>query len=259
MKVSFLILLMLGSVLPARAERVWMVIGASDSTPAGIAHKAKGLSKGEGLIIRTADCGDKEKHFAWAAAILPTAESAQARLQKVSETVPDAYLKSCQIRPGSLLAYRIPAVDPSIAEVPDTAVNWDDKDRVSTIQALPGGRSLVIVRHFEKAANDPLEGRRERVMLAAPSHKLKELEKNCVNAAKVSTKGSYVALECAREQAGNDMMHSVMVFDAEGTRLKEIKHCRGPLFKEAKHLQCESERMGPDGKTKLKKVIFQLP
>jgi hypothetical protein len=259
MKGWLLILLMLGSALPASAERVWMVIGASDPTAAGIARKAHGLSGGEALIVQTRDCGDKEKLFAWAASIEPTSESARAKLSKVRETAPDAYLKSCEVRPGSLLSYRITAVDPSIAEVPGSAVNWEEKARITTIKALSAGRALVIVRYFEQGANDPLEGRRERVMLADPSRKLKQLERNCISAGKIQERDGYVALQCAREQAANDLLHSVVVFDGEGNRVKEVKRCRNPEFRGAKVLQCDAESIASDGITKLKRVTVHLP
>ena len=259
MKGWLLILLMLGSALPASAEQVWMVIGASDPTAAGIAHKAQGLPGGDGLIVQTRDCGDTENLFVWAASVEPTSESARARLAKVREAAPEAYLKSCEVQPGSLLAYRITAVDPSIAEVPGSAVNWEENDRITTIKALSGGKSLVIVRYFEQGAGDQLEGRRERVMLADPSRKLRQLEKNCVSAGKIQEKGGYVALQCARAQAASDMLHSVVVFDGEGNRVKEVKRCRNPEFSGATILQCDAETIASDGITRLKRVTVHLP
>ena len=43
---------------------------------------------------------------------------------KCTNAVKDAYVKKCAVAPHSLLSLRFPAVDASIADVPDSAVNW---------------------------------------------------------------------------------------------------------------------------------------
>ena len=119
--------------LPAQAERLWLVIGASAPSAEGIAHKAQalGLRTPNSLVVQTADCGDKKNLYAWVADIAPSVESAQSGLSRLRETVKDAYVKRCDVKPRTLLALRFTAIDPSIADVPETAVNWQDEDRVS--------------------------------------------------------------------------------------------------------------------------------
>lgn len=98
------------------------------------------------------------------AEIATSDKAGQDALARVRTTVKDAYVKRCDVKPGSLLALRITAIDRSIADVPEDAVNWQDEDRISSTQPLPDGRVLVIARYYVNVSDDPLEGRRERVI-----------------------------------------------------------------------------------------------
>jgi hypothetical protein len=85
-----------------------------------------------GLVFQTADCGERHNVFGVALELSDSADAAKVALQRVRSTVKGAYIKRCTVTPRSLLALRLPAVDSSIANVPDDAVNWEDSDRVST-------------------------------------------------------------------------------------------------------------------------------
>jgi hypothetical protein len=235
-------------------ERVWMVIGASDATPAGIARKAKALSAAtpDGLIVQTADCGDHKNMFGWASAVVPSAEGGQAALVRLRATIKDAYVKRCDPVPRSLLSFRVPAVDASIADVPGTAVIWQDRDKTSSTLPLPDGRALIVVRYFVDIPNDPLEGKRERVMLADGSRPRKVLEDNCPSPGDPIAKQQRVAFTCAREEAGDQLLHSVLAFDGVGAKLAEIAHCRRPQWSGADALVCDEELVGPTGRLKLR-------
>jgi hypothetical protein len=246
---------LLSCPLPAHAERLWLVITASDPTPAGIAEKAKRAGRQEGMIIRTSDCGDRKNVYALAAGVEATQKAAEATANKVrNSAAKDAFVKTCEVKRGSLLAFRIPAVDPSIAGVPDTAVNWEDEDRVSTVKALPDGRSVAIVRFFEPANDDPLEGRRERVLLVDKSGKQRQLEEQCPSAAHFWSKAGLLAFHCVTEQAGDHLMHRVLLFDDEGRKLKEISRCRNPRLAAGGYLCCKAESVGADGMLRLRTV-----
>lgn len=257
MRPALVLLAVMATAVPVHAEPLWLVIGASDATPAGIAHKAKGLANGEGLIIQTSDCGDSKNVFAWAAKIEAREAAAEKELNEIKNLPDDAYVKKCEVKPGSLLAYRVPAVDASIAEVPANAVNWSDEDRVSSVKPLPDGRAIIIARYYEPDKEDPLEGRRVRVSLADRSGKIRQLEKNCIQAAGFKSRGGNVAFQCAREEAGNYLLHSVLVFDNEGRKRKELSHCRNPYFS-GSYLWCQAESVKADGTLQLRAVRHPL-
>lgn len=239
--------------LPAKAESLWLVVGASDLSAAEIATKAKPLflRNPNGLITQTNDCGDKQNVFAWVAEIATSANAAQDALTRVRASLKDAYVKRCEAKPNSLLALRIAAIDKSIVDVPGDAVNWQDEDRVSSIQPLPNGRVLIIVRHYVNAPDDPLEGRRERVMLANSPNKHIALDENCVSPGQAVVDRGRIAFHCAREQAGDSLLHSVLVFKATGEKLMEIQHCRNPKWYNERTIGCEAETVGPNGKLRL--------
>jgi hypothetical protein len=153
----------------------------------------------------------------------------------------------------------VPAVDGSIADVPADAVNWSDDDRVSTVRRLSDGRSLILVRYFVKAASDPLEGRRERVVLAQSQDKTIVLDEQCMHAGKAAAIADRIAFDCAREQAGDHLLHSVKVFSDSGSKLMEIEHCRNPRWEQKDLLTCEEESVGADGQLVLNAKRTEIP
>lgn len=205
---------------------VWLVVAGSDATPAGIARKVKALSKALPglLVVRTLDCGGQKDGFALVTAVADSVASAQKDLPAVRSTVADAYVKRCDVVARSLLDWRVSAVHASIAEVPEDAVNWDDGDRVSSVVPLGEGRAAIVVRYFVNVPEDPLEGRRQRVQLARGAGQ-KTLEDDCAGAAGFTANAGHTAFQCDREQAGDALLHSVLVFSDDGRRLAEIPHC----------------------------------
>jgi hypothetical protein len=253
-------LFLIAVALPAKADRLWLVVGASDLSASTIAKKAKPLTQQapNSLIIQTHDCGDKKNVFAWVAEIATSEKVAQDALTRVRSSVKDAYIKRCDVKPGTLLALRITAIDRSIADVPSDAVNWQDEDKISSTQPLPDGRILVIVRYFVSMPDDPLEGRRERVILVQPQDKRTTLEDNCVSPGLAVVDHGRIAFHCAREQAGDYLLHSVLVFSTTGEKLTEIEHCRNPKWSNERTIVCESESVGPNGKLKLNEARTDL-
>lgn len=245
--------------------RVWLLVGASDPSPAGVAAKGKALQARlpGGLVVQTADCSDRRNVFAWVAAVATSAEDASARLPALRQLVPDAYIKRCAVRPDSLLSLRLTAVDPSIAEVPGDAVNWSDADRVSALRTLQPAsdqaRGLLLTRYFSSQANDPLEGRRERVSLVGRDGQLQPLLADCPGAVASTVQAGRVALQCDSEQAADQVLHRVLVFDLQGHQLAEQDRCRQPKWQAPGHLRCEAEQVTASGRLTLKPTRVTLP
>jgi hypothetical protein len=261
-RIVLIALALLACMPPAQAQRLWLVVGASDLSAAAIAAKSKDFLKSfpGSLIVQTADCGDEKRVFAWVAQAAPSQDIAHATLARVKETINDAYIKRCDVVAGSLLALRVSAIDASIANVPKDAVNWDEENRISEARPLPGGRSVVIVRHFVADKDDPLEGRRERVLLGeAHSGRLAPMEDNCIRPESVVAHDGRIAFQCVREQAGNTLLHSVLAFDASGKKLAEIQRCRTPQWSGVQTVVCQQEAVGPDGRLQLKTKRTELP
>lgn len=253
-KVALVALMIFGSSLPARGERLWLVVGASSHSAAEIARKSRLLTihAPDSLVVQTGDCGDKKNIYAWVAEAAASPKGAQTTLSRIRAVAKGAYIKRCDVKPATLLALRMTAVDSSIANVPETAVNWAEKDRVSSVHPLPDGRSIIIARYFSPVMDDPLEGRRERVILAEPPDKRMVLEENCPDPGRVVTLHGRIAFHCVREEAAEHLIHNVTVIGKAGEKLAEIKRCRNPEWSDEFVIECEEESVGPDGKLRLK-------
>jgi len=247
------------AVSGARAECIWLVVGASDVSAAGIARKAAARihalpaeERAEALVVRTEDCGEQRGMFAWSVGLAKSREAAAQRLERLRGVLGDAYVKKCMVRASSLLAFRISAVDRSIAKVPDDAVNWDEAARLSTSRAVSGGAAIVVVRHYEAGdADDPLEGRRERVLLRTAAGNMLTLSEDCPAAADFETSGRYVAFECAREQAADEVLHEVRVVSVAGQLVTSLPRCRAPRFGTTGTLTCQEESVDAEGALRL--------
>lgn len=241
------------SAHPASAE-VFLVVAASSDQPAAIAADAVRLAPvaPHGLVVASSDCGDAKPPFLFAAAIAPTADAARRELEPLKTVAPNAHVKPCSVKPGSLLALRVNAVDPSIAAVPKDAVNWTDEDRVSAVQQLAADTFLVIVRRFLDRPNDPLEGRRTRVLLARTGNAPVSLSDDCFAPSHAAIAGGFVAFDCARETAGSHLLHAVEVSTLAGQRVSEIARCRMPIWAGDQTLTCQQEEVGADGKLALR-------
>ncbi|MCG2595102.1 hypothetical protein LZ009_20175 [Ramlibacter sp. XY19] len=232
----------------------FLVIGASEASAQRIAVRAQQLAKASGrpgLVLQVGDCGDARRLFAWSAAVTSSAAEAQQALAQLQRSAPDAYVKRCKVRPGSLLALRVPAVDPSIARVPAQVVNWSEEDRISAVVPLGGTGSAVLVRRYEAAPDDPLEGRRTRVALASGGGELVTLAEDCSGASQFVRGGSWLAFACDTEQAADHVLHTVRAFDDSGVPGGTLPRCRTPAITASGMLACQGEEVDAAGQLKL--------
>jgi hypothetical protein len=246
-------ILLLAAATRARAEPVFLVVGASANDPSVIAAKVRELRRAasEGLVVNTMDCGEANHIFAFAVVVTASMDEAQGALHRVRSGVKDAYIKRCEARPGSLLSLRIDAVDPSIAQVPKDAVNWTVAARVSSALPLSVQASFVIIRYFVELPDDPLEGQRERVVFAKTNGQRVTLADNCFDPGRPAISDGLIAFDCAREEAGDQLLHSTIVVTEGGRHLRDIEHCRVPKWIAARRLECNAEAVTAGGKLTL--------
>jgi hypothetical protein len=258
MRPLLLAALCVACVADGQPRTVQLVVAASDVSPAAIARRAQALAPSlpGSLVVQTSDCGERKNVFALAT-VATSADEAQAALASTRRFAADAYLKRCDVKPGSLLALRLPAVDLSIAQVPATAVNWDDEDRVSSLATLEHGPTLYLQRYFSDAGDDPLEGRRVRVIVPLAGGR-RVLEDSCFGFASPAALNGQVAFQCAREEAGEQVLHTVMAFDAAGNRLAAAPRCREPRWVDEHTVSCSEESVGPDGTLQLRAKRIEL-
>ena len=207
---------------------------------------------GKGIVVVSNDCTNlKPGLFLTAAGMSNDKESAQRTVSEVRNRVSNAYVRACEPKPGSRVNFGIDAVDASIFDVPPDAVNWDREDRISEVRAA-GAIRVWIRRRYLKEHNDPREGRRTSVLVfkGDPSS-AREISSDCTDA-EVAVSGNLVALACARENAGDNLLHQVQVTDINsGSTVLKVERCRNPKFVTGRELTCESETIGLDGTLKL--------
>jgi hypothetical protein len=237
----------------ANAEEVFLVVAASSRDPGTIASVAAKFAP-NALIVNTANCGEQNHFYTLAVEISNSLKAARSALGSIKSAIRDAYIKKCAVTPSSLLSYRISAVDRSIAAIPKNAVNWSAADRVSTTLPISQDESLVILRHFDNIPGDPLEGRRDRILLAKSSGKKVVLTENCLDLANPATIKDLIAFDCVREEAGDQLLHSVVVVTAAGENIREIERCRNPKWVDTRELVCEAESVQADGRLVLNTI-----
>lgn len=252
---SWLLAALLG-VLPismVHAGIRYLVVAGSSRDPTEIAKRANDLSTSipNGIIAQSADCGDTRNVFAFVAEVSDSLQRARSAAERLKPAVKDAYIKKCDVKAGSLLALGIGAVDASIADLPKDAVNWNDTDRVYSTILLSPSLSLVIERYYAPGSDDPLEGRREGILLATTDGRRRPLEESCYGTKGASLNGRLIAFECEREQAADNILHSVLVYTDDGRLAQEIERCREPKWAAKDRLTCLKESVDSSGKLAL--------
>lgn len=261
-RVALIAALLISASPSARAERLWLVVGASDSSPAGIARQAKSLSKHfpDGSVVQMSDCGGSENLFTWVARAAATPEEAETEISRLQDAgIKNVSVMPCEVIAGTLLAWRTSAVDASIADVPENSINWSDRDRVSSAHPLPDGRTVLVDRYFDKDDDSPYEGATARVFLASSGHGLLLLDDYCPDAGGFVAQDGLVALNCGLEVAIDFLLHRVEVFDAAGNKISSIDRCRDPAFYGDRIIACQSESVIEDGRVELRTIRTVLP
>lgn len=243
-------------------EAKWLVIAATkqEVTPSLEATRKLQARWPHVTVVASAECdGLRAGLYLAVTEIAVDRSAADAALQKLKSDVPDAYVRECRTKVDSTLAVGVPLVDPSIAQVPSDSVNWSDRDRISSVIKLTGGGYVWIRRWYSPVPDDPLEGRRESVLYFDGSpENAKELQASCTDAHAVQL-GHLLALSCARENAGDNLLHEVTVFDTtSGKAMKSVPRCREPAFVSLTDITCKSESVDPHGRLKLEVKRFPL-
>ena len=245
-------------VFPARAESWWLVIADSDPLPQPMALYASFGGYPQGFLIQTSDCGDSRNLFAWVMEVQRSAEFAQRALSRLSETRPKAYLLRCDVRPGSLMSWGISPVDESIADVPDRAMTWTDRDRVSSAYPLADGRTVIVVRTFDRTRRDLDEGKRVKVFLGPAFGDLVALSDDCSDAGGFVMQNGLVAFHCGSQ--ADRGFYEVRVFDRRGKPVFRFERCRSPSWAGDRILSCQEEVLsGEDELTLRTKRIALAP
>lgn len=112
------------------------------------------------------------------------------------------------------------------------------------------GLSLMLQRYRAALPDDPLEGRRTRLLLLGPGAAPRPLVEDCAGLASAVSGQGWLALACDSEQAADQVLHTVHVFTDTGERVAELPRCRTPRLVKGDRLLCQSESVDAQGRVR---------
>jgi hypothetical protein len=227
---------------PQVATGEWLAIAAARADAGQAVSLARELRREwpRATVVSSGDCAGFRPGLFLVVVRTSTTADAERTVAGLKGRFADAYRRECTPVAGSAIAAGLPTVDDSIFDVPSDAVNWDSRDMVSSVHTRDG-RSIWIRRWYEKAPEDPLEGRRVSVLLREGAGDVRELLARCSGAEAVLAP-TQAAVTCETLVAGSDLFHTVHVFDlATGKKTKTLDRCRNPHFEPNGDMVCEVE------------------
>jgi len=241
------------------ADTVWFVVAATSKTLTPIIEVKKNLAAQwpESFITTTDDCyHDRAGLYLLAVKRSGSKAAAMFILKKLREQIADAYYFVCHIKPQSRLSLGIPLIDPSIEKVPEDAVNWSDRDRVTELRHLINDEFIVLKKLYDSDDQSFREGRRVDVFFVTSKAKNASLlTENCWDFGGVSYTGNTLAFHCASMVAADHLIHNVMVFHLKSLqKVFEKDYCRNPVLLGDRRIKCEEETVDVNGKLILKHI-----
>jgi hypothetical protein len=171
--------------------------------------------------------------------------------------VPDVYLRACEVAPASRLALGLPLLDPSIRQRPPEMAGWSYDDAVSRVEPLGHGRLALIVPRYVPEPEDAREGLRVEVSILGPGPERHVLEPDCAGP-ELAASSPLVALACAVEVAGENLLHVTRVYRLPGgEQVMAQESCRDPELS-GMRLVCQGERVDADGRLHLERQEADL-
>ena len=240
----------------------WLLVAGSSRTVSAAlqVNKKIAVKWPHVTIVASDDCqGLKPGLFLTVAETSKDRPSAEDTLPKLKVDVPDSYVRECRPKSDTMLSLGLPLVDPTIEHVPSDAVNWSDRDRISSVIKLPTSGYLWIRRWYLADPNDPREGRRESLLFFAQNpHSPIELQADCA-APYARQLSHWLALSCERGVAADNLLHETVVLDtASGKAVYSVQHCRKPEFISDSEITCEDEKVNAEGQLALKTKRLQF-
>jgi len=257
----YALLLLIWSQFSLGAEPKWMAVLSTDSSvkkAVTSAGRFRMLST-KITVVASNDCTNLKPGLFLSVAGNPNnKEAAQRIISEIRTMVPDAYVRVCNPKPGSRVQFGISAVDESLFDVPSDAVNFESKDYVSEVRTA-GSVHVWLHRQYLKDKEDAREGRRTAVLLFKTDlASTRKLTPDCVEAQTVVS-DDLLALTCATENAGDNLLHQVKVFDtSSGRTVRTIDRCRNPVFVGGGELTCAAEAVGSNGELNLNRKRLPL-
>jgi hypothetical protein len=243
----------------AWGDTVWLVVSASGRSVLPLIEKKNSLNRDwpSAIIVASDDCKNaRPGFFVLAVEVAKDKSQAEKILFALRKSVPDAYLKRCEVLEKSRLSFGIPLIDPSIQDVPRDVVNWDDTDRITELRNLRDMDFIIVKKVFVPKDDSFREGRRTEIyFFRGDPKKAVLLDKDCWDFGGINYRGSLLTFHCACEVAGDHFIHRSMVYRLQPPeKIFERTYCRNPELLRDNLVRCEEESVDADGELHLKAV-----
>ncbi len=250
-------------IAPELLNEVRLIIISTKTTASSILSEKKKYSHviPETQIIFSDECSNlKSGLFFLVSDMITQPEKEKGKLKIAKSKIKDAYARKCQIKNKGMLDLGLPVIHPSIEKVPDSAVNWDDSDRVSELKHVAGLGYFLVERHY--MSNDPgmTEGRLQSIYYFKIDSKQKLLlQRHCWDFNNVKNENNYFVFHCATEMAADHFMHSSFVYDAKILKLIHVsEYCRNPELIKPNSMRCKAESVNANAELILKDKVVSL-
>lgn len=254
------------SVMNANSQTVWFSILSTETEIDTAVAKLKALSiKDERLeLVSCDDCSNLRSGLILVTTGIRKNENEAEKdiIKWRKRGIKDAYLKSCNILPGSRLALGVPLLDQSIYKRPVNIVNWGYEDAMSNVQPIDNGYVAIVWPQYEEAPEDVMEGLKIKIGIIRPNRdaKIDFLAENCIDPEfSVNSHLNLVAVSCVNETAADNLLHKTIVYQMPSKKkIFEQSRCKNPKISD-KTIVCEKESLDKNGEMHIesKKYDFQ--
>ena len=247
----------------AAAETQWLSILASEGTLHAAVKKLESLNAdGKDLrLISSNDCSNlRQGLFLVASGIWrDKSEAGKDAARWRDQKVKDAYLRACEVTPGSRLDLGVPVLDPSIYQRPPDIVNWTYEDAMSHVKSLSNSLIAVIQPRYEPCPEDVREGLKVPVyVIMKPGKERIRLETDCIDP-ELTANADLVAVSCVNATMADHLLHITRVYQIPSRKLiLERERCREPRLS-VNQLSCREEELDKEGNLHLKSKNYPLP
>ena len=202
--------------------------------PLALSLSPRGRANPDARIMASGDCAELRPGL-YVIAVKLAAGAARANGKR---TVGD--LRKCTVKPGSLTALGMAAVDPSFVELREAPVNFFGFDMVTHVRA-----GLLLRPWYQASAEDQREG--YRVAVEDLTRGRRVIKRDCVRP-EVARSATHIAIACAVAQAAEQPLYRTTVYRPDNlTELRVVDRCRRPQLT-GTVLRCAKQTVGSNGR-----------
>ena len=213
------------------------------------------------LVVNSNDCTNLKPDLLLLVSDMGSDEAdIKSALNTARASVPDSYLRTCELKPDSTLANHVPYIHQSIFKLPAETISWSFDDVRSEIISLDSNYSILIERTYNGDINNEVEGRQAALILIdKKAGKKQQLLKQCWDFAQATRNANLLSFQCMTGVAANEFIHTVYVYNLQNNKIVfDQPYCQNPVLKGGASISCSREAVNESGKMALTPQVFSF-